>query len=244
MGEINFSVATRTILASAELIRATIGGMMEQVGFLAVAAIVSGVGAYLGAYLKKKGENVATHEDLQMLGEQVKATTEATKRIESRILDEIWDRQKRWELKKEIILELCRALTKSEVTLTIATAAVSLAAKVPQDTALHKKATEEFEKCKEALFAMSSLRAAVVLVTNENVITVFLHLQNLLVNAAAHLNAGGFDREDAQERLQLFRAAMTELEVAMRNEIGFPTLRSNAPSATQGPDPSSPGGGL
>lgn len=42
-------------------------------------------GSYLGGYLKKKGENLATHEDVQRLVEQVSRVTEATKQIEARI---------------------------------------------------------------------------------------------------------------------------------------------------------------
>lgn len=40
--------------------------------------ITGGVGAFIGSYLKKKGENLAIHEDIKKLVDQVKATTEAT----------------------------------------------------------------------------------------------------------------------------------------------------------------------
>jgi hypothetical protein len=36
--------------------------------------LCAGVGAYIGSYLKKKGENLATHEDLNLLVEQMEAT--------------------------------------------------------------------------------------------------------------------------------------------------------------------------
>jgi hypothetical protein len=36
---------------------------------------VAGAGAYLGSYLKKKGENLATHEDIHELVEHVAAVT-------------------------------------------------------------------------------------------------------------------------------------------------------------------------
>jgi hypothetical protein len=52
---------------------------------LFITAVTAGVGAYLGSYLKKKGENLATHEDVHKLVEQVSAVTVATKQIEARI---------------------------------------------------------------------------------------------------------------------------------------------------------------
>lgn len=62
--------------------------------------------AYCGAYLKKKGENVATREDLAALVEQVKQTTEATKAIEERISLEFSHKQRLWEMKKEALHDI------------------------------------------------------------------------------------------------------------------------------------------
>ena len=53
------------------------------------------LGSYLGAYLKKKGENLATHEDLSHLVKQMQAVTMATKEIEAKTSNEVWDRQRR-----------------------------------------------------------------------------------------------------------------------------------------------------
>jgi hypothetical protein len=54
-------------------------------GVLVTTAVGSGVGAYLLSYLKKKGENLATREDIDKLVQQVSAVTAATKQIEARI---------------------------------------------------------------------------------------------------------------------------------------------------------------
>jgi hypothetical protein len=62
-----------------------------------VTAVVAGAGAYLGSYLKKKGENLATHEDVDKLVAQVAAVTETTKQIESKISHDVWERQRKWE---------------------------------------------------------------------------------------------------------------------------------------------------
>lgn len=70
--------------------------------------VTAGAGAYFGSYLKKKGENLATHEDLQKLVDQMKATTQATKEIETRLTDQAWDRQRQWELKRDIICQVAK----------------------------------------------------------------------------------------------------------------------------------------
>src|SRR5664280_2382186 len=76
--------------------------------------ISAGAGAYLGGYLKKKGENLATHEDIEKLKEQVRVVTTTTKEIEAKISDEVWNRQKRWELKREVLFEASKRLAQVE----------------------------------------------------------------------------------------------------------------------------------
>jgi hypothetical protein len=77
---------------------------------LIVSFVASLVGAYLGAYLKKKGENLATHEDIDKLVSQVAAVTSTTKEIEARISKEVWDRQKHWEMKREVLFEAAKRM--------------------------------------------------------------------------------------------------------------------------------------
>ena len=79
-----------------------------------VSFISGGVGAYLGSYLKRKAENLATHEDIEKLVDQVRAVTTATKEIEAKISSDVWDRQKQWELKREILFNAAKTLSKIE----------------------------------------------------------------------------------------------------------------------------------
>jgi hypothetical protein len=68
------------------------------------------IGSYLASYLRKKGENLATHEDLGKLVDQVRAVTTTTKEIEAKISTDVWDRQKRWEMKREVLFEATKRL--------------------------------------------------------------------------------------------------------------------------------------
>jgi hypothetical protein len=63
---------------------------------------------YLGGYSKKKGENLATHEDIDKLVDQVSAVTATAKEIEAKISDEMWNRQKQWELRRDVLFEMAR----------------------------------------------------------------------------------------------------------------------------------------
>jgi hypothetical protein len=77
------------------------------------------IGSYLASYLKKKGENVATHEDLDKLVEQVRAVTITTKEIEANISTDVWARQKQWEMKREVLFEATKTLGRVEDSLTV-----------------------------------------------------------------------------------------------------------------------------
>jgi hypothetical protein len=46
---------------------------MDHLWLAVIPFVTAGVGAYLGAYLKKKGENLATHEDIENTVAQVGA---------------------------------------------------------------------------------------------------------------------------------------------------------------------------
>jgi hypothetical protein len=77
---------------------------------LALVTLGGFFGSFLGAYFKKKGENLATHEDIDKLVVQVRAVTTATKEIETKISSDVWDRQKRWELKRDLLFETAKAI--------------------------------------------------------------------------------------------------------------------------------------
>jgi len=72
-------------------------------GIFLSAVFGSGVGAYISSYLKKKGENLATHEDIDKLVDQVAAVTTVTKQIEANVSRTAWRRERRAELQLELI---------------------------------------------------------------------------------------------------------------------------------------------
>lgn len=77
-------------------------------------AIVAALGAFLGAYLKTKGQNVATREDLALIVEQLRLTTRATEEIKAQIGGTLWVEQERWNLRREVYVRLLENLTRCE----------------------------------------------------------------------------------------------------------------------------------
>jgi hypothetical protein len=59
---------------------------------------------FIGSYAGKKGENLATKEDIAQL-------TKIAEGIKAKISDEVWDRQKQWKLKRDVVFDAIRALT-------------------------------------------------------------------------------------------------------------------------------------
>jgi hypothetical protein len=78
-----------------------VDGDLTYAGISLVSLLSAGIGAYFGAYLKKKGENLATHEDFNDLKKQTGELTQATKEIEAKISDELWAGQRQWEMKRD-----------------------------------------------------------------------------------------------------------------------------------------------
>jgi hypothetical protein len=66
--------------------------------------------SFLKPYLRRKGENLATHEDIQKLVDQVKATTAATEAIKSELSGRLWVSQEQWKLKTDLYVSLLTML--------------------------------------------------------------------------------------------------------------------------------------
>ena len=60
---------------------------------------------FIGSYAAKKGENLATKQDIAQL-------TRIAEGIRAEISDKVWDRQKQWEMKRDSVIEAIRVRTR------------------------------------------------------------------------------------------------------------------------------------
>ncbi|MGY8624407.1 hypothetical protein [Chromobacterium violaceum] len=85
---------------------------MNSYLFFVITAIGSGFSAYLGAYLKKKGEDRASKEQFDIILNQLKKTTEATESIKSTLSSRSWLLQQQWSIREKSYSDLLSELWK------------------------------------------------------------------------------------------------------------------------------------
>ena len=90
-------------------------------------------GSTLTAFWKKKAENYATKQDVAEL-------TGITKRVEAKISSEVWDRQKQWELKREVLFAAMKSVTECDIAL------VHLEKKDEESHEVHRKAAKQLDE--------------------------------------------------------------------------------------------------
>lgn len=88
------------------------GQTMEQLVNIIALAFAGVAGAFFGWFLKpylgKKGQDLATQEGIDKVLDEVRAVSKTTKEIAAKLSGEVWDRQKRWELKRDVLFEAVR----------------------------------------------------------------------------------------------------------------------------------------
>ena len=205
-----------TYAGSSRMIATMVTFVVTVVSFLS-----SGAGAYLGSYLKKKGENLATHEDIDKLVDQVSAVTRATKQIETKISSDLWDRQKQWELKREILFDAAKKLSEIDNKLLSLQTFWEhlLQGKIEGDESrieLEGKYVTEWQDCMRSFEETESL----ILVTcSRETMQAFEELSDLMRHTASKIVNGDLEtyaKTKAERRNKLARA-----RVGIRKELGI-----------------------
>jgi hypothetical protein len=186
----------------------------------AILAMFAGAGGYLGAYLKRKGENLATHEDIDKLVKQVSAVTTATKEIEAKISSDMWDRQKQWELKREVVFEATKRIAfvkdaLSHLYAVYQTEKASVNKGHPERLDKKLKVNNEFNEAANGLDQATSL---VVLVCGEEVWKLLHVFSSFTRKLAEEITNGQPEAFDCS--LTELVAKLDAIAIAMRKEIG------------------------
>jgi len=75
-----------------------------------VSMLTAGMGAHLGAYLRRRGENLATKADFESILKQLSLQTMEVEGIKSEIARAGWVHQRRWELTRDLYVDLLKTL--------------------------------------------------------------------------------------------------------------------------------------
>jgi hypothetical protein len=209
----------------------------DQVEFWLFTTLCAGVGAYFGAYLKKRAENLATHADLEKLVAQMKATTEATKAIEARIDDQAWNKQRHWEMRRDALVKALQALGRAENALMELGSISRMKANMNDDERWQKELSDKADECLNAIDQFKNEEILVRMVCKGGVIHAFQRVGNSLTLNMSRLPRGATSWEIVTKELGDKIALVYS---ATREELGVDeehvTPQSNESSATPGPD--------
>lgn len=209
-----------------------IGAAILVLGFL-VGAVFR---PYLTGYSAKKGENLATHEDIDKLVEQMTAVTQATKQIEAKISDEVWNRQRQWEMKREAIAGAIQALLEANDALQ------SLARGLENPGTPPETVSERCRQCITIIDAVEAKRVLAILVCGRELDGALGDMYHSLRAAASKL--GDRDVRGYIELSPSLRRKFARAIFHARHELGMdwkpPKPRSIESSETQAPAEQNP----
>jgi len=203
------------------------------------------VGSYLAGYLKKKGDNLATKEDFDDLKEQTRELTQATKEIEAKINTQVWNRQRQWEMKRDILIEYARTISDFEQAIMVISIKVEDRNKSLYQAKLFRDALAGYGTC-SAKFEQDSFVVGLVVSTRTR--AGLEELKKVLRDASGDI----FQSEKKETYSNHHKGIVFKLENVkelIREELGIMTAtasQSDQSSAVpiplaQVPGPSSPG---
>jgi hypothetical protein len=202
-----------------------------------------GAGAYLGSYLRKKGKNLATHEDIDKLVDQVSAVTKTTKEIETKISSDLWDRQKQWELKREILFDAAKRLSETESKLLglYIFWRMRTNGEIQDEASKIKLESKYVTEWQEGIHSFEETESLIHVSCSRETMKTFAELSDLLRKTVGQMVDGDLEiyTKTKDERLKRFAQA----RVAIRKELGIKfdfTPQSSGSSATPTPSPEVP----
>jgi hypothetical protein len=205
---------------------------MEKLVCWALTTLISAfVGSYLAGYLKKKGENLATKEDIGDLVDQTRQLTQTTKEIEAKIDDQVWNRQRQWEMKRDLLLGFARTISDFEQ------AVMNIGAKIENrgtsiyEAELFSKALAEWKET-SAKFEQDGFVAALVISMDTRV--ALMDLGGALRTATTDILAKQ-TQETYKEHHKNIVLKLEKIKIIIRNELGVPAL---TPISTEAAVPS------
>jgi hypothetical protein len=147
----------------------------------------------------------------------MRAVTQATKEIESKISNEMWDRQKQWEIKKDAIFDAMKEMGRVENSL-IELMARYIAFKseiVAEDE--RQARVDAGTRFQQALMSLNRANVLLALVCSDEVRNKISVIVGIGTNVRKHLSTN--DVNEANKRTQELMDALSELTFMIRAEL-------------------------
>jgi hypothetical protein len=195
---------------------------MHPITWMVGTLVSAFVGSYLAGYFKRKGENLATHEDIDKLLDEVSAVTQATKQIESKISIDMWGKQKQWEIKKDALFEVLKELGSLQCAMGHVTAipALFIADTTNSAQALpgsRKTASDLTMGYIHAYENFARARMLALLVCGAEAMNLFMAIESSITSFAAETISG--KASDASQRLKTIADTTIKLTSVLRREL-------------------------
>jgi DNA helicase IV len=201
--------------------------------------VCSGAGRFWVRIYERRARTWPRHEDIDKLVDQVRAVTKATKEIEAKISDEAWDRQKRFEIRKEVLFDAVKRLSEAENAL-LSLAMVFKAQREKGQAVTGEAVSVRLDRWLQASEALDETRLLVGIVCGVETRKAFEEFGSLVGNVASNLAK---DKDIYEAKRHEVTVKLYKTREAIKNELGIHpvTYQSNLSSAIQVPAPQAPG---
>jgi hypothetical protein len=109
------------------------------------------IAPFLKGYSEQVGQNRAMKENLDNLVIQTEKLTTSTENIKAKISDEQWNRQRQWEMRRDTVFELMRALGELDCAL-VDLQSIYLS-QIPESDELKKDRSNKMKEIRHRLYA-------------------------------------------------------------------------------------------
>jgi hypothetical protein len=206
--------------------------------FLIVGAALA---AYFGAYFKRRGEDKAMNDGFKEVLRQARETTDATKRIEARITDEMWDRQKRWEMKRDFIFGAANSVGKMHGQIVELDSAYKTERRMNATDREQSDLTARVGKqWTDAMIELGNVMTLSSVVCGDEMAIQFKDFTTAIINHGEAIMSKGEDF--VPQRASDYGKQVNTVYQAMKKELAKPlaTSQSNESSAAPTPAPPTP----
>ena len=216
--------------------------------FYSILAFVVGLfsWSFLPSYMREKGKNLATKEDIQELARQTAILTQTTKEIEARLSIGVWSKQQRWDIQKTALLDSLKDLSTAETFLVRLVQTFVDTKDHPQGWETRRK--EANEKYAERINNFWRTQLAIEIVCGREIGSNFQEIDTIFDRVRKSLKQGDFDNIWNTQYPELL-AAKRQLGETVRRRLGLDvetgeelipgsgvTLQSSESSAAPSPD--------